>query len=85
MPKDHLGEILADADLDYLGRDDFAEISENLYKEFCRTGHVNESKEEWNRIQLHFFEEHHYFTKTAIAEREAKKEENLQLIKAELA
>ncbi len=82
-PKDHLGEILADADLDYLGRDDFFEISDKLYKEFCLTGHVT-SKEHWNQVQVEFFEDHRYFTKTARAERETKKEKNLQLIKAEL-
>jgi hypothetical protein len=32
-PTNHLEEILADADLDYLGRDDFEEISERLFKE----------------------------------------------------
>ena len=83
-PTDHLGEILADADLDYLGRDDFFELSDKLYREFCMTGHV-ESKDHWNQGQVEFFNDHHYFTKTARAERETKKEYNLQLIKAELA
>lgn len=82
-PADHLGEILADADLDYLGRDDFFEISDKLFQEFRQTGHV-ESKKEWDRIQVAFFADHRYFTKTALAEREIKKEYNLQLIKAEL-
>ncbi len=83
-PTDHLGEILADADLDYLGRDDFFDLSDKLYREFCQTGHVS-SKEHWNEIQVDFFAAHHYFTKTARAERGTKKEYNLQLIKAELA
>ena len=82
-PTNHLGEILADADLDYLGRDDFFEISDKLYREFCNTGHV-ESKAHWNQVQVEFFASHHYFTKTARAEREAKKEQNLQRIKAGL-
>lgn len=83
VPKDHLGEILADADLDYLGRDDFFEISEKLYKEFCQTSDLT-SRDSWNLIQVEFFADHHYFTETARAERETKKEHNLQLIKAEL-
>lgn len=82
-PKVLLGEILADADLDYLGRDDFYETSQKLYNELCLSGGVT-SIDEWNRMQVEFLEGHHYFTKTARAEREAKKEENLQLIKAEL-
>jgi predicted metal-dependent HD superfamily phosphohydrolase len=82
-PADHLGEILADADLDYLGSNDFFVTSEKLYHEICQIDGVM-SKEQWNRVQIKFFHEHHYFTKTARAEREAKKEYNLQLIKTEL-
>ena len=33
QPKTHLEEILCDADLDYLGRNDFEDISSNLLKE----------------------------------------------------
>lgn len=82
-PTDHLGEILADADLDYLGSDDFFATSEKLYHELRLLGGTM-SKEEWNRVQVKFLEEHHYFTKTARAEREIKKAQNLQLIKTEL-
>src|SRR5476651_1180656 len=34
-PRNHLEQILADADLDYLGRDDFAAISDKLYRELA--------------------------------------------------
>lgn len=82
-PIDHLGEILADADLDYLGGDDFFTTSDKLYHELCLLGGVT-SKTEWNRMQVKFLESHRYFTQSACDERKAKKEHNLQLIKAEL-
>ncbi|RYE29577.1 MAG: HD domain-containing protein [Sphingobacteriaceae bacterium] len=82
-PKNHLEEILADADLDYLGRDDFFEIGDKLFKELSIFGVLN-SEAEWNRLQVRFLESHHYFTKTAIRLRQAKKEVHLALVKAKL-
>lgn len=82
-PKNHLEEILADADLDYLGRDDFFEIGEKLFQELSIFGVLN-SEDEWNRLQVSFLESHHYFTKTAIRLRQAKKEVHLALVKSKL-
>jgi uncharacterized protein len=78
-----LEEILADADLDYLGRDDFFIIGETLYREFKTLGIVN-NEEEWNQLQVRFLENHHYFTKTSVNLRQAKKEEHLKQVKAKL-
>ena len=78
----NLGEqILCDADLDYLGRDDFLPISENLHREFIRFGIIPEQAD-WDQIQISFFESHHYFTATALARRQKKKSEHLQFLKA---
>lgn len=82
-PKTHLEEILADADLDYLGRDDFFEIADLLYKELQTTG-VIRNEEEWNRLQIKFFESHDYFTETSKKLRQEGKEINLKKIKAKL-
>ncbi|MDB5015575.1 MAG: phosphohydrolase [Mucilaginibacter sp.] len=82
-PRDHLGEILADADLDYLGRDDFFLVSNRLYLELFASGTVK-SLEDWNQVQIDFFESHSYFTKTARQLRQLKKEEHLKLLKAKL-
>jgi HD superfamily phosphodiesterase len=79
-PKTHLEEILADADLDYLGRDDFYSISNSLYEEFKTVNLVN-SIEDWNRIQVDFLEQHRYFTKTNISKRKAEKEKRLSELK----
>ncbi|MDB5133040.1 MAG: hypothetical protein JWR02_2789 [Mucilaginibacter sp.] len=83
QPKNHTEEILSDADLDYLGRDDFQFISDKLFSELSLLGVVS-SYREWNQIQAAFMENHRYFTKTARALREVKKDENLKQIKAKL-
>lgn len=75
-PKNHLEKILADADLDYLGRSDFFAIGDKMYRELSLT-----NKDEWNDRQLNFLLEHRYFTSTALNLREAKKQEHLELVK----
>lgn len=82
-PQNHLEEILADADLDYLGRDDFFQIGNQLFEELVMFGMIS-NEDDWNRLQIKFFESHHYFTKTAIKFRQEKKEAHLLAIKAKL-
>jgi len=82
-PKNRLEEIICDADLDYLGRDDFFQISDNLYLEFCKAGITN-NKNDWNKLQEAFFEGHHFFTSTALKLRQAKKAEHLSQIKSKI-
>ena len=76
-PHNKLEEILADADLDYLGRDDFFDIGDKFYHERGLS-----DRDAWNAIQVKFLEEHHYFTQTALNLRNAKKQENLAKVKA---
>ena len=82
-PKNKLEEILADADLDYLGRDDFFKIGDKLFDELTMFGIVN-SERDWNLLQEKYLESHHFFTKTAINNRNQKKQENLEIIKSKL-
>ena len=82
-PKNHLEEILADADLDYLGRDDFFPTANKLFIELTLSGNLH-SEQEWNQLQVRFLENHRYFTKTALRLRQAKKEAHLIQIKAKL-
>lgn len=82
-PHTPLEEILADADLDYLGRNDFEPISNNLFKELKYMG-VVENEDAWNLMQVRFFESHHYFTPQAKAWREQKKQDNLNTLKQKL-
>lgn len=83
-PHNHLEQILADADLDYLGRDDFFTIGNRLYEELAMFGIVH-NEDDWNRLQIKFLENHHFFTPTAIRLRKARKEEHLQMIKSKLS
>jgi uncharacterized protein len=82
-PKTPLESILVDADLDYLGRDDFFVTGKRLYNELILAGGIADPYE-WNKLQLKFMENHHYFTKTAINLRQAKKTANMEQIKAQL-
>lgn len=82
-PKTHLEEILADADLDYLGRDDFFKIGNQLFEELAMFGIIT-NEDDWNRLQIKFFDSHHYFTETAIKLRQHKKEAHLAIIKSKL-
>lgn len=79
-PQNHLEQIICDADLDYLGRADFFEIGNNLYKEFLEQGVVKDFKE-WNMLQIRFLESHRYFTKSSLKRRQKVKMNYLQAIK----
>jgi hypothetical protein len=83
LPKNHLEEIIADADLDYLGRDDFFPISDLLYAEFSLSGIVN-NWNDWNKLQVNFFEGHHYFTASVLNLRQNMKQQNLLKIKSKI-
>jgi len=82
-PKTFLEQIMADADLDYLGRDDFFTIGDKLFAELSVFGFLS-SEDEWNRLQVRFLESHNYFTQTALKLRQAKKEEHLKLVKSKI-
>ncbi len=79
-PHNLLEQIICDADLDYLGRDDFEPISRNLYKEFITYKIIPEDCV-WDHLQIRFFETHHYFTKTAIEKRNNVKLKHLAILK----
>lgn len=72
QPKTLLEKIMNDADYDYLGREDVAQIADNLFRELNCHGN-NISMEEWNYIQVKFLRTHRYHTASAIAMRKAKK------------
>ncbi len=82
-PKNHLEEIICDADLDYLGRDDFFPNGNKLYIEFIGAGIVK-NENDWNKLQVSFLESHHYFTSTALKLRQEKKEEHLELVRLKI-
>lgn len=83
QPKNKLEEIICDADLDYLGRDDFHEIADKLRQELREHGKID-SDRQWDQIQVSFLTQHRFFTRTAIETRKAKKMQNLEDIKERL-
>ena len=82
-PNNKLEEIMCDADLDYLGRDDFHEIADRLRRELREHGKID-SDRKWDEIQIQFLTAHRYFTDTAINTRQEKKLENIQEIRDRL-
>lgn len=79
-PNTLLEQIICDADLDYLGRNDFGPISSNLYEEF-RTFKIIPEDCIWDHLQIKFFESHRYFTKTALEKRNDIKLKHLAILK----
>ena len=75
-----LGEmIICDADLDYLGRDDFFMIAHRLRSEWICQGKSYTLKQ-WYTMQADFLMKHRYFTKSAIMLRESTKQLHLEQI-----
>lgn len=75
-PFDKISSILCDADLDYLGRDDFFINGCNLRREWKEYG--NElSVQKWYEQQIIFLRDHHYFTRSANFLRGDKKRKHM--------
>ena len=79
-PKNYLEQIICDADLDYLGRDDFYDIGSTLFDELKAYDVLND-EETWNKIQVSFLEKHSFFTPTNRKRRSPKKQEYLDELK----
>jgi hypothetical protein len=75
--------IICDADLDYLGRDDFFPISETLKNEFLVYG-IIQNESQWDRLQVSFFESHHYFTKSSLHDRHPIKKQHYERLRKKL-
>lgn len=82
-PTTLLEKILCDADLDYLGREDFYEIGGRLLAELTAQG-VVETEREWNLVQKTFLESHRYHTDYSKRIRQISKMERLAEIIAKL-
>lgn len=76
----HFEKILCDADLDYLGRDDFAPIARTLYDEL-RERELVPDEFAWNRVQVDFLTAHRYHTTTAQATRYPRLLEHLAALR----
>jgi HD superfamily phosphodiesterase len=78
-PQNKLEYIIADADLEYLGTDQFEKIGRTLYEEIKIYLNV-ESERQWNIIQMNFLKSHQYFTDFCKKNREPQKQKQLKEI-----
>lgn len=80
-PKTELEKIICDADLDYLGRDDYYSISNTLFEELKSLGKIK-TDAEWIALQVNFLEAHIYHTDFALENRQPEKEKRIAELKA---
>lgn len=80
IPKSLPEKIIRDADLYYLGTDEYEEQSQLLYKELK---HFNPtmSAAEWKEFQLNFLQKHQFNTKYGREKLEARKQVNIDWVK----
>lgn len=83
-PESVFERILSDADLDYLGREDYYATSDLLKKEFFSNQVVN-SESEWLKLQINFLKNHHYKTRSCIMRREYFKNQRLAELQLKLS
>jgi uncharacterized protein len=82
-PKNSMEEILADADLDSLGREDFFERGNKLREERTIRGEQI-SDEAWFKEQIRFLKSHRYFTQAARTLRNEGKKKHLETLRLRL-
>jgi uncharacterized protein len=81
-PRNQLERILADADLLYLGTDDYDKYANLLYEELkCFDPSMSDQK--WLQIQIDFLENHSFHTEFG-RQLEPKKQEQIQRLKEEM-
>ncbi|MDJ0756585.1 MAG: HD domain-containing protein [Ardenticatenaceae bacterium] len=83
-PLDLLGQLIADADLDLLGREDFFVLSDRLQEETAVLGNPT-SALEWNQKQLAFLSNHTYFSPAAHQLRDEQKQRNIEKLREIIA
>jgi predicted metal-dependent HD superfamily phosphohydrolase len=82
-PRDLLEQILADADLDSLGRPDFLELGLRLRQELELHGQPRPLRH-WEEGQLAFLKQHAFFTEAARRLRDSAKQANIAVLEAKL-
>lgn len=83
-PQNFLEQLMCDADLDSLGRDDYLVTSYNLWNELKIRG-MELTPCQWYRRQIDFLSQHIYFTTIAQVLRGPGKLKNIEMFKARLA
>ena len=76
-PQNKLEEIIADADLEYLGTSHAAVMANNLFKELHALNPLL-TEQDWNKTEIDFLTAHHYFTGYCKTNKEHIKQAYLQ-------
>jgi len=76
-PENKLEEILADADLEYLGTEAFERTANDLFREL-QSINPDLTEEKWRNTQISFIGKHHFFTGFCKENREQTKQVYLQ-------
>jgi len=83
-PGTKLEEILADADLEYLGTPDYENQAERLYREM-KAVRPGLTEMQWREIQADFLRQHHYFTAYCRENRTEGKQKQLSRLLLEIS
>ncbi len=83
QPNNELENIIADADLEYLGTDKFYPVGKRLFEELKALGKIN-TLDEWNSLQVKFLQNHRYHTPFAQKYREPVKQKHLKELQDKL-
>ncbi len=82
-PKNLLECVICDADLDYLGRNDFEEIGLDLFQELKYCNEIA-TETEWDEMQVKFLQYHIFHTHYSKTNREPIKQQHLSKLKLKL-
>lgn len=80
-PEGQLEKIIADANLDYLGREDFILNEQTIYLEYLSDNEVA-NRLEWYEGLLKFMQSHQFYNASSIIKRSDKKTENMTYVKS---
>ena len=81
--KNQLEQIICDADVDYLGREDVCEIARTLFHESRIYSNIPD-EEKWDEEQIRFLKEHRYYTNYSLKKREPGKLKYIESLYAKI-
>jgi hypothetical protein len=82
-PKRFLSELICDADLDYIGGEDYERIAQLLFEEFSEY-HIVSTELQWFEMQAGFLQNHTFFSDYSRTHRNPGKLKNLEMVKQKL-
>ncbi len=82
-PQNLLEEIIKDADMDNLWREDFFDINEKIKKELEVMKNIKIKDPDWHHASLDIIQGHMFYTNTQIKERNEKLMKNMKKLKSQ--